>query len=110
MIQPDIDPSREPLVAQGILRVAQAARGVLGDVHRVLACSAVEESLSGLLRRPGTLCGSTEGSTARIRDTVLPAGTCGRCTGCRAARRAPRRGCIARSAGIRSWPRLVAAP
>ena len=71
MIQPDIDPAREPLVAQGILRVAEALRGVLGHIQSVLGRGAVEESLSGLLR-PGTLCGSARGDLLRVRDAVLP--------------------------------------
>ena len=70
MIQPDIDPAGLPLVAQGILRMAEAARGVLGDVHRVLSGGAVEESLSGLLR-PGTLCGCARRSPLRVRDAIL---------------------------------------
>ena len=73
MIQPDIDPAREPLVAQGVLRVAEAARGVLGDVHRMLSGGAVEEAFAGLLCCPGTLCGRAWRRPLRVRDAVLPA-------------------------------------
>jgi hypothetical protein len=70
MIQPDIDPAREPLVAQGILRAAKAARGVLDDVHRVLGSRAGEEALAILRRRP---CGAA----VRVRNPIGDA--CRRC-------------------------------
>ena len=72
MIQPDIDPARLLLMEQRVLRVAEAARGVRRDVHRVLGRGAVEESLSGLLR-PDTLCGGARRSPLWVRDAVLAA-------------------------------------
>ena len=57
-------------MAQGVLRVADAARGVLGDVRRVLSGGAAEESLAGLLR-PRTLCGGARRSPLRVRDAIL---------------------------------------
>ena len=59
-------------MAQGVLRVADAARGVLGDVRPVLNGGAAEESLASLLR-PRTLCGGTRRSPLRGRDAVLAA-------------------------------------
>ena len=106
MIQPDIDPAREPLMAQGVLRVAEAPRGMLGDVHRVLCGGAAQEAFAGLLCCPGTLCGSAWRSASRVRDTILAAGSCGRCRAarCAAARSAA---CIRARAGIGTGPSLA---
>ena len=109
MIQPDIDPTREPLMAQSILCVAEAAGGVLRDVHGVLGRGAVEESLSGLLRCPGALCGSAGRCPLRVRDAILAASRGGsrRHIAARRASAARRAACIRACATIRSRLRLA---
>jgi len=74
MIQPDIVPTREPLMPQGILRVTEAAGGVLGHVHRMLGRGAVKEALAALRSGFSALSGGTWRSPARIGDPVRPAG------------------------------------
>ena len=112
MIQPDIDPAREPLMPEGILRVPESLRGVLGHGHRVLSGGAAEEALAILL---GPCGGRSWGSPLRVRNPIRAAGSCGRAgrhTAGRmasAARRAgaPRRSCIRACAEIRSRLRMA---
>ena len=102
MIQPDIDPARESLVAQRVLRVTEAARGVLGDVQNVLGRGAAQEAIADPFRRLGAGRGRT---CSRVRNPIRPAGSSGR----RAGRRsftACMAACIRRCAGILAGRRL----